>query len=461
MKSFTRLSVCKWIVCVSISIFIFSACQKETDRPEIPNEIATTANNGVHGHLKQTNTYDSKVVVAWIDLFNRILLRNVSPVLRLNYNQTRFAAYTGIALYESVVHGMPGYQSLYGQLNEMPQMPSYQPGVAYHWPTSANTVLAAMNRYFFPTVTVADKASIDSLETSFNNELKTETSPQEFQRSVAIAKNIAAAVYEWSKTDGSDHGFDPYSPPIGQGLWVSTPPNFPIASAPYWGNNRTIVPGSIDNTDPGAPIVYSEDPSSDFYKMAKDVYDNSLNQNADQKAIVLSWADRSGIAHAGHTLSILAQVLTNKNSTLDLAAIGYAKTGISICDAVISIWNTKYKYNIQRPITYIRNVLHHTTWNASYNTPAHPDYSSEHGIYAASAVALASIFGNSCQFTDHTYDVLGLMPRSFSSFEEAAEEAGLSKFYAGTNYLSSTQIGFNQGKKVGDNIESKLKFLKE
>jgi hypothetical protein len=36
---------------------------------------------------------------------------------------------------------MPAYQSLYGQLTDMPVMPITEPGKAYHWPTSANAAL--------------------------------------------------------------------------------------------------------------------------------------------------------------------------------------------------------------------------------------------------------------------------------------------------------------------------------
>ena len=35
-------------------------------------------------------------------------------------NSARYMAYCGVALYESVVPGMPGYQTLYGQLINMP-----------------------------------------------------------------------------------------------------------------------------------------------------------------------------------------------------------------------------------------------------------------------------------------------------------------------------------------------------
>jgi hypothetical protein len=76
----------------------------------------------------------------------------------------------GISLYESVVPGMPAYQSLSGQLIEMPAMPSTSPGLAYHWAASANAALAHTFRKFLPNTSAANKASIDSLENALNLE---------------------------------------------------------------------------------------------------------------------------------------------------------------------------------------------------------------------------------------------------------------------------------------------------
>ena len=39
-------------------------------------------------------------------------------------------------------------------------------------------------------------------------------------------------------------------------------------------------------------------------------------------------------------------------------------------DAAISVFNTKYTYNLLRPISYIRNVMGHTTWNTVVTTPS-------------------------------------------------------------------------------------------
>ena len=127
-------------------------------------------------------------------------------------------------------------------------------------------------------------------------------------RSIAFGKAVAENIFQWAQTDGYLHASDPYTPPTGAGLWEPTPPAFGPASTPYWGNLRTIVPGSGNNAQPGAPPAYSIDPSSDFYKMAKQVYDVSQTLTPERTAMALYWRDVPGVTTPGHYVSILKQV---------------------------------------------------------------------------------------------------------------------------------------------------------
>jgi hypothetical protein len=443
----------------SITLLTIS-CQKETrQRLNSNEEFSTTANNADHGHLKQTKIFSSEVVIKWMDMQLR-LMRTATGIP--NNAFTRPYAYSGIALYEAVVPGMPAYQSLVGQLNNLSGLPETEPGFAYHWPSSANAALAYINKQMFPTTSAANKTSIDSLEAALNAQYHDEADAVTIDRSIAFGKTIAQKVFEWAQTDGYLHASDTYTAPRGEGLWVPTAPAFASASTPYWGNLRTIVPGSGDNAQPAAPISFSTDPSSDFYKMAKQVYDVSQTLTAEQTAMALYWRDVPGVTTPGHYVSILKQVLENDKPMLDKAAIAYALGGITANDAAISCWQTKYHYNLVRPITYIRNVLGHTTWNSLLTTPAHPEYSSAHAVLsAATADVFTNLFGDNYSFTDHTYDYLGYASRPFNSFEAFGVDAGNSRLYAGIHYQASINTGLEQGRKVAQNIISRLKFLKE
>jgi hypothetical protein len=216
------------------------------------------------------------------------------------------------------------------------------------------------------------------------------------------------------------------------------------------------------NAQPGPPMSYSENPSSDFYKMAKQVYDVSLTLTPEQTAQALYWRDIPGVTTPGHYLSILRQILALEQPALDKAAIAYALAAIAVNDAGISCWKTKYNYNLVRPVTYIRTVLGHATWSPLLATPAHPEYSSAHAVLsAANADALTYLFGDNYSFTDHTYDYLGFAPRTFNSFRAIGEDAGNSRRYAGIHYQPSINAGLQQGRTVAANVINKLKFLKE
>jgi hypothetical protein len=217
-----------------------------------------------------------------------------------------------------------------------------------------------------------------------------------------------------------------------------------------------VVRGSINNTQPPAPPAYSEHPGSPFYLMVKEVYDASLVLTADQKAMAMHWRDVPGATTPGHWVSILQQVISQTNAKLDKAVISYALTGAAINDAAISCFKAKYTYNLLRPITYIREVMGHPTWETYLGTPAHPDYPSGHSVLAAAvAEILEQLFGNIGSFTDHTNDYLGFAPRTYQNFTEIAVEGSKSRLYAGIHFQPALAEGLVQGKKVAKNIFSK------
>ncbi len=398
--------------------------------------------------------YSSDVIDKWMTMQIR-LERDAVGIPNVSFE--RYYAYSGIAAFESLAPGTSLNNFTHAQWNGLTGLPEADRMNFYYWPASVNTALAYMNRNIFTTATDVDKAAIDSLEQALNASYLSTQNAQVIARSNAFGRAVATAVFNWSETDGYKHDSDPYTPPVGPGLWVPTPPAFAPASTPYFGNNRTIIAGSINNTIPGPPIAYSETPNSPFYLMVKNVYDVSQTLTSDQIAQALFWRDVPGVTTAGHWLSILQQVLKQTNTHLDKAAFAYAIAGVCQSDASISCWQTKYKYSLVRPITYIQNVMGYTTWASLLTTPAHPEYSSAHAVISsANAQALDALFGNIGSFTDHTYDYLGYAPRTFSSFDSIAIDAANSRVLAGIHYQPSCDTGLIQGKRVSVNILKKL-----
>ncbi len=403
-------------------------------------------------HNSDASKFSADVLDKWMTMQLR-LMRNTTTIP--NHALSRQFSYAGIAALEALAPDHSIRSKLHGKWNGLAGLPVPSPAAKYYYPANVNAAMASINRSLFPNASNSDKMAIDSLESALNDVFLTTEPAGTINRSNDFGKSVAAAVFNWSETDGYKNA-DPYTPPVKDGLWVPTTPGAK-AVAPYWGKNRTLVKGSIDNTQPGAPISYSTEPNSGFYKMVKHVYDVSQTLTDDQKAMAIFWRDVPGVSSPGHWLSILQQVINKTNARLDKAAIAYALAGASIHDAIISCWKTKYKYNLVRPVTYIRNVMGHATWSPYIGTPGHPEYSSGHAVLSsAAAAAMKEIFGNTGSFTDHTYDYMGLAPRTYSSFTAIAEEAAISRIYGGIHFKETADLGLIEGKKVAANVLAKF-----
>jgi hypothetical protein len=403
---------------------------------------------------KTPHDFSSDVIDKWFTLEVRIY-KNATGLA--NGSFARPFAYSGISAYESLDPGSKSWKTKYNGLTGLPQTVK---NTEYYWPANVNAALAEFNKTFFTSANVnpTDLAAIDSLENAIDSTFST-VAADVLARSQAFGKSVADAVLTWSATDGyAQNNALPYTPPAGAGLWVPTPTAFAPASGPFWKNNHPIILGSGLNAQPPPPsVTYSEDPQSAFYKMVNDLYNASKTLSTDQKNWALFWRDVPGVTTPGHWMSITQQVVRQTKSQLDKAAQAYALVGICLNDAIISTWETKYQYNLVRPVTYIRNVIGDASWLPAIPTPAHPEYASAHAVVSAAASdALHALYGDIGPFTDHTYDYLGFPARSFASFQDIGIDAGNSRFYGGIHYQPTIDAGLLQGRKVSGNITNDL-----
>jgi len=400
------------------------------------------------------SSFSADVLDKWMTMQLR-LMRNSTGIA--NHAFSRHFAYAGVTALESLKPGLNG--QLYQwtkKWNGLTGLPALDHAKNYYYPANVNAAMAAINKAMFPNASAADKIAIDSLEAALKQEFLVSQPEAILTNSSNFGKAVAAAVFNWAETDGYKNANNPYAIPTGPGLWKPTAPAFANPATPYWGNNRTIITGSTNNTQSGAPLPYSTHPGSSFYTMVKEVYDASLALTDDQKAMAIFWRDIPGVSSPGHWLSILQQVIRQTETDLQKTAFAYALTGIAINDALIACFEAKYEHNLVRPITYIREVMGHTTWNSFLGTPAHPEYASAHSsLSVAAARVMEELFGNIGSFTDHTYDYLGFAPRTYPSLVAVGVEAGRSRLYAGIHYNNSIDAGTLQGNKVAANIFSK------
>jgi hypothetical protein len=199
------------------------------------------------------------------------------------------------------------------------------------------------------------------------------------------------------------------------------------------------------------PPAYSEDPSSAFYKEAYEVYQTRKTLTEEQEIIARFWSDDPMLSPTppGHWISILLDVLEQEGADADRSAEALARMGVTLADAFIACWNTKFEYDLLRPVTYIRRVID-PKWETLLITPPFPEYPSGHSTQSgAAATVLTAIFGENHAFTDSTHVRDGLSPRAFPSFWAAAEEAGISRLYGGIHFRAAIDRGLEQGRCVG------------
>ncbi len=434
-----------------ITVLLFLNSCNKTDFSNLKNQDATDLKNDglADNNYADNKKQDAQVALDWYKLQLRILLERNSAL------NGAYFGYIGIGLYESVRYGAEHSVSLSTKLYQMPAMPAIENHKRYSWPVSANASLAKMVRSYYTGLTAANNASIDSLENAYNERLKPKAGTETFNRSQAFGRSIATAVYNWSLTDNFNPGNAGYVPPVFPGAWVPTPPAFANGIQPYVSLARPLLASDLTNVAPAFPAAYSEAANSDFYAIVKKVYDVSLTLTTEQKNTALFWVDQGngiGFTPPGHDMSIITQALEQKHSNLNVAAETYAKAGIAERDAIIVCFKSKYKYNLLRPVTYIRKLIN-LNWLPFIVTPPHPEYPAAHAFVTGATMQAASrVLGDHASVTDHTYDFRGWSARTYNNLFKVAQEAGISRLYGGIHYLPSINIGLHLGKKLGDKV---------
>ena len=449
-KNFFKVAAFAFLMMVGV------ACQKEVKHDPVNGELISGVNKD-QGHLKQTKTFSSDLVISWLNMQLQ-MLRLPLPAGTGSQGTDRSQAYAGIALYESVVPGMPAYRTLAGQLTNFPAMPEAENGKAYHWGASANAALAEIHRKMFPTTAAANKTRMDQLEDSLKAIFAAQVDAATLSRSIAFGREVATRVAAWAATDGSANINPAYVAPIGPGLWVPTAPT--PAINPYAFQRRLLVPGSDAGTALVPPPPYSTSPTSAFYAMVKEVYDASKVLTTDQKAMADYYKDNPGYSPGGGFVSILSQAFSITHPTLDIAALTYVKVGLAQHESTIVLFTNKYQFNLIRPVTYIRNVID-PTWNTYIPTPNHPEFPSGHATTNGAVLAMMSdMFGENFTITLHTYDYLGYPTRTYSNWSDMGQDMANSRLYGGLHYKATCEKSLVQGKKVAQNILNNVHFLK-
>ena len=380
---------------------------------------------------------------------------------------SRIYAYTSLASYEAMRFIKPGYVSMTEKLHGFPAMPVPEKDKSYNY-------LLAATRAFF---TVAEKVTFskDTLldyETKVFNDFQLALDKDTYDRSVAFGDSIGNKILERTKVDRykETRGMSKFLGSNEAGKWRPTPPDYLDAAEPYW---SLVMPLAVDSasmiTCPKPP-QYDTGRNSEFFKNVNEVYSIGKALTDSQKTVARYWDDNpfvtehSGhlmfgnkkVTPVGHWMGIATLAAQMKNVDAIEIARTYALTSVAMYDVIITCWKEKFRSQVIRPITVINENIDRN-WQPFLQTPPFPEHSSGHsGISAAAATILTKCMGESFAFKDTTENQYIGLTRSFTSFEQAAQEASMSRIYGGIHYRSGVNAGIIQGKSIGEYVFDKL-----
>lgn len=405
-----------------------------------------------------------------IDKVTEIMIHDIfSPPVA-----SRIFAYPSIAAYEIVAQYNPEYQSLVGQVNGLTKIPTPNDKENINYQISALVAQMELNKKL---IFSEDKMEIyrDSIYGIWRNQ-----NEPLFIASEAYGLEVAEHITAWMKKDNYDQTRTMSKFTVDTddaSRWQPTPPAYMDGIEPHWSKIRPFVLDSAQQFKPIPPPKFSLEKDSDFYKELKEVYDINLKITAEgdtseEVEIAKFWdcnpyasVSRGHLMFAtkkispgAHWMGITKIACRKTNSDFDRTIYAYTKASIAMADAFISCWDEKYRSNLIRPETLINQYIDEN-WVPLLQTPPFPEYTSGHSVVSgAASTALTDVFGDNFAYSDDTEVAFGLPIRSFTSFNQAAQEAAISRMYGGIHYRSAVEVGVTQGRQLGAFVVQKLQM---
>jgi hypothetical protein len=271
----------------------------------------------------------------------------------------------------------------------------------------------------------------------------------------------------------------------------------PTFLSPHWGK---VVPFALPADQFRSPTPPAKPGTDQFKAQAQAVLDASANLTETQKVQCGWWASGPNKELPPGYWSLFAQYVARRD------AHGAGASGIekdvklffvltnANFDASIAGWGTKRDVDYVRPITAIRSLYQgqdvqawggpgkgtqtikgeawHPYHPANFPTPPFAEYVSGHSVFGGAGAESLKLFTGSDNFgdsvtikagSDYGYDEPKVpttdITLTWSTFTQAAKEAGDSRIYCGMHFADGNVHGVDQGRKVAAQVFSKAQTL--
>lgn len=251
---------------------------------------------------------------------------------------------------------------------------------------------------------------------------------------------------------------------------------------PHWTRVKPFALASGGALRPAAPALYG---SAALREQAEQVLRIADALDEREKAIAEYWADGpSSELPPGHWALFCGWVCERDRADLETDVRLFFAVSNAALDAGIAAWDAKLAYDSVRPVTAIRLLYagqmlyvpgsgrtrqvaaeqwlpYQPSW---FPTPPFAEYTSGHSTFSAACAEVlrlgtgSDFFGASARFETGASKVEpGQAPAApvtlgWSTFTEAAAEAGYSRLYGGIHFSPGNEVGLSMGREIGRRV---------
>ena len=378
----------------------------------------------------------------------------------------RFFGYTSLAGYEIISQHDSSVIKLAGRLNEYPVLSKPDTINGYDYRLAAMLAMIETASKLQPSGKLLLEYRKDFLDSC---RLKGFTD-EEIDKSLLYASAVSRQILKYARSDGYNRisNFARYTPLEKEGYWYPTPPAYMPAVEPYFNTIRSFTLDTSSQFMPVPPVPFSRDTNSAFFRQMMLNYNKGREFPADSLLIAAYWDCNPFALQDGGHMQVGLKKISPGAHWLGITGIACGKAGksfneslrihtyvsLALMDGFLVCWDEKFRSNRIRPETAIRKYKD-PAWKPLLQTPPFPEYPSGHStISAAAAVVLTKYLGDNFDYIDTVEMKFGLPSRRFNSFYQAADEAGMSRFYGGIHFLDAIVNGRKQGIDVANHVLS-------
>jgi len=283
---------------------------------------------------------------------------------------------------------------------------------------------------------------------------------------VAVGETAARGIIALRANDGRfPLNQVPFTGGTDPGAWRPTesfigtppaPPSFAPMLTPWVAN---VTPFTLKSGDQwrakAPPALTSHEYTRDYYEVKLMGARFNSGRTAEQTDFAIFWAANFVALWNRVVRDLAAAHVSNIGDSARL----FALVNLSMADAGITAWNTKFAYNFWRPITAIRlgdddtnpRTVGDPDWQPLINTPNYPDYTSgANNVTGAATRALALYFGSDdITFTVFTTNPMAIQQtRTYNRFSDAADDVVTARVFQGIHFRFADAEARKQGRHV-------------